>query len=84
MSPWRDVDPPLSVCPVSERQRGAWSLVCDTEEQWVKLAEGIKHRQSSQDRQLYRIITQNFIPEIGSMMEHKVSQTSALLVVLLF
>ncbi|XP_031420008.1 cat eye syndrome critical region protein 2 homolog isoform X2 [Clupea harengus] len=60
-----------SSAPGSERQRGAWSLVCDTEEQWVKLAEGIKHRQSSQDRQLYRIITQNFIPEIGSMMEHK-------------
>ncbi|XP_062402830.1 chromatin remodeling regulator CECR2 isoform X2 [Sardina pilchardus] len=55
----------------SEREHGAWSLVCDTEEQWVKLADSIKDKQSPQDRHLYRIITQNFIPEIGSMVEHK-------------
>ncbi|XP_048112685.1 cat eye syndrome critical region protein 2 homolog isoform X2 [Alosa alosa] len=55
----------------SDRERGAWSLVCDTEEQWARLAESIKDKQSPQDRHLYRIITQNFIPEIGSMIEHK-------------
>uniref|UniRef100_A0A3P8RS52 CECR2 histone acetyl-lysine reader n=1 Tax=Amphiprion percula TaxID=161767 RepID=A0A3P8RS52_AMPPE len=54
------------------RKRGAWSLVCDTEEQWVSLAESIKDKTSPQDRHLYRVISQNFLPEISSMIEHKV------------
>ncbi|KAM7414152.1 hypothetical protein PAMA_019124 [Pampus argenteus] len=53
------------------RKRGAWSLVCDTEEQWVNLAESIKDNISPQDRHLYRVISQNFLPEISSMIEHK-------------
>ncbi|XP_028813960.1 cat eye syndrome critical region protein 2 isoform X2 [Denticeps clupeoides] len=55
----------------SEHERGAWSLVCDTEEQWTRLAESIKDKSSPQDRHLYRIISQNFLPEIRSMIEHK-------------
>lgn len=57
---------------LSERERGVWSLMCDSEEQWVNLAESIKDRISSQDRHLHRIITQNFLPEISNMIEHKV------------
>lgn len=56
----------------SGHKRGAWSLVCDTEEQWVSLAESIKDKTSPQDRHLYRVISQNFLPEISSMIEHKV------------
>ncbi|KAM4618572.1 uncharacterized protein cecr2 [Polymixia lowei] len=55
----------------TDRERGAWSLVCDTEEQWVSLAESIKDKTSPQDRHLYRIVSQNFLPEISSMIEHK-------------
>ncbi|XP_062856846.1 chromatin remodeling regulator CECR2 [Trichomycterus rosablanca] len=54
-----------------DHERGAWSLVCDTEEQWVQLAESIKDKTSPQDRHLYRIITQNFLPEISSMIKHR-------------
>lgn len=57
--------------PQPGRKRGAWSLVCDTEEQWVRLAESIKDKASPQDRHLYRVISQNFLPEISSMIEHK-------------
>ncbi|KAM9376684.1 chromatin remodeling regulator CECR2 [Pholidichthys leucotaenia] len=57
--------------PSSDRKRGTWSLVCDTEEQWVSLAESIKDKTSPQDRHLYRVISQNFLPEISSMIEHK-------------
>ncbi|XP_077372027.1 uncharacterized protein cecr2 isoform X2 [Festucalex cinctus] len=53
------------------RQRGTWSLVCETEEQWVNLAQSIKDKLSPQDRHLYRVISQNFLPEIRSMIEHK-------------
>lgn len=61
-----------SSSPPPGAERGAWSLVCDTEEQWVSLAESIKDKSSPQDRHLYRIISQNFLPEISSMIEHKV------------
>uniref|UniRef100_A0A8C7YPI4 CECR2 histone acetyl-lysine reader n=1 Tax=Oryzias sinensis TaxID=183150 RepID=A0A8C7YPI4_9TELE len=57
--------------PSPARERGAWSLVCDTEEQWIKLADSIKDKTSPQDRHLYRVISQNFLPEIRSMIEHK-------------
>ncbi|XP_030221299.1 cat eye syndrome critical region protein 2 [Gadus morhua] len=57
--------------PGTDRQRGCWSLVCDTEPQWVSLAESIKDKTSPQDRHLHRIISQNFLPEISSMIEHK-------------
>ncbi|XP_026220809.1 cat eye syndrome critical region protein 2 isoform X2 [Anabas testudineus] len=60
-------DPP----PSTGRKRGAWSLVCETEDQWVSLAENIKDKTSPQDRHLYRVISQNFLPEIRSMIEHK-------------
>ncbi|XP_036067207.1 cat eye syndrome critical region protein 2-like, partial [Oryzias melastigma] len=52
-------------------ERGAWSLVCDTEEQWMELAESLKDKTSPQDRHLHRVISQNFLPEISSMIEHK-------------
>ncbi|XP_018602941.2 cat eye syndrome critical region protein 2-like [Scleropages formosus] len=57
--------------PGEERQRGTWSLVCDTEEQWVNLANNLKDSTSPQARHLYRIISQNFLPEISSMIVHK-------------
>uniref|UniRef100_A0A3Q4MYB2 Cat eye syndrome critical region protein 2-like n=1 Tax=Neolamprologus brichardi TaxID=32507 RepID=A0A3Q4MYB2_NEOBR len=60
--------------PTTGRKRGAWSLVCDTEEQWLSLAESIKDKTSPQDRHLYRVISQNFLPEISNMIEHKVRQ----------
>lgn len=56
---------------VIERERGAWSLVCESEEQWARLADSIKDKSSPQDRHLYRIISQNFLPEISNMIEHK-------------
>ncbi|KAJ8381791.1 hypothetical protein SKAU_G00025690 [Synaphobranchus kaupii] len=57
--------------PGAERERGAWSLACATEEQWLCLADSIKDKTSPQDRHLYRIISHNFLPEIRSMIEHK-------------
>lgn len=64
----------LSSLPLPGHKRGTWSLVCDTEEQWVSLAESIKDKTSPQDRHLHRVISQNFLPEISSMIEHKVRQ----------
>lgn len=47
--------------------------MCDSEEQWASLASSIKDKTSPQDRHLHRIISQNFLPEISSMIEHKVT-----------
>lgn len=63
--------PPVRLDYQTDCVRGAWSLVCETEEQWVSLAEMIKDKNSSRDRHLYRVITQNFLPEIKNMIEHK-------------
>ncbi|XP_075938189.1 chromatin remodeling regulator CECR2 [Anarhichas minor] len=57
--------------PSTGLKRGAWSLVCDSEEQWVSLVESIQDKPSPQDRHLHRVISQNFLPEIRSMIEHK-------------
>uniref|UniRef100_A0AAQ4R1U3 CECR2 histone acetyl-lysine reader n=1 Tax=Gasterosteus aculeatus aculeatus TaxID=481459 RepID=A0AAQ4R1U3_GASAC len=62
---------PQDLPPSTGRKRGAWSLVCDTEEQWVSLVESIQDKPSPQDRHLHRVISQNFLPEIRSMIEHK-------------
>ncbi|KAL6107125.1 cecr2 [Pungitius sinensis] len=62
---------PQDLPPSTGRKRGAWSLVCDTEEQWVSLVESIQDQPSPQDRHLHRVISQNFLPEIRSMIEHK-------------
>ncbi|XP_028263577.1 cat eye syndrome critical region protein 2 isoform X2 [Parambassis ranga] len=63
--------PPTTTERISCRTRGTWSLVCETEEQWLSLAESIKDKTSPEDRHLYRVISQNFLPEISSMIEHK-------------
>ncbi|XP_028306266.1 cat eye syndrome critical region protein 2 [Gouania willdenowi] len=57
--------------PSTVSSRGTWSLVCETKEQWVSLAESIKDKTSPQDRHLHRVISLNFLPEISSMIEHK-------------
>ncbi|TRY54533.1 hypothetical protein DNTS_033399, partial [Danionella cerebrum] len=57
--------------PGSGNERGAWSVVCETEEQWLSLAESVQDKTTPQDRHLHRILTQNFLPEISNMIEHK-------------
>ncbi|XP_066580654.1 chromatin remodeling regulator CECR2 [Amia ocellicauda] len=58
----------------TESKRGAWSLVCATEEEWQSLADSIKGKTSSKDRQLHKLLIENFIPEISNMIIYKEKQ----------
>ncbi|XP_048463098.1 cat eye syndrome critical region protein 2-like isoform X3 [Rhincodon typus] len=51
-----------------------WSLVCHTLEEWQRLADGFRESQCSKERKLYKILTENFIPEISNLIVQKEKQ----------
>ncbi|XP_078405581.1 uncharacterized protein LOC144684976 [Cetorhinus maximus] len=51
-----------------------WSLVCRTLEEWQNLANGFGESQCSKERKLYKILTENFIPEISNLIVQKEKQ----------
>ncbi|GCC31709.1 hypothetical protein chiPu_0010170 [Chiloscyllium punctatum] len=51
-----------------------WSLVCHTLEEWQHLADGFKESQCSKERKLYKILAENFIPEISNLIIQKEKQ----------
>uniref|UniRef100_A0AAQ5ZVB0 Bromo domain-containing protein n=1 Tax=Amphiprion ocellaris TaxID=80972 RepID=A0AAQ5ZVB0_AMPOC len=55
-----------------KKKRGRPPKKRKLEDPQLSLAESIKDKTSPQDRHLYRVISQNFLPEISSMIEHKV------------
>ncbi|XP_060695045.1 uncharacterized protein LOC132824484 isoform X3 [Hemiscyllium ocellatum] len=51
-----------------------WSLACHTLEEWQHLADGFKESQCSKERKLYKILAENFIPEISNLILQKEKQ----------
>ncbi|GCB61752.1 hypothetical protein scyTo_0014380 [Scyliorhinus torazame] len=51
-----------------------WSLVCHTLEEWQHLTDGFGESQCSKERKLYKILTENFIPEISNLIIQKEKQ----------
>ena len=54
-----------------EEQEPIWSVVCSTEEDWENLTLKYRESKEREDRRLYRLLSESFLPEIKEMFVEK-------------
>lgn len=70
---------------MNANEKSRWSVVCDTIEEWVSLAEKFKTSKSKNESSLFKVIQENFLPTLSQIYEEKVSfRNSCILFILLF
>lgn len=48
-----------------------WQVICFTQEDWFQLAKKFKKSSSKAEKQLYKTLTENFLPELPRLFQEK-------------
>lgn len=52
-----------------------WSVICSTAAEWSKLTKSFRQTTDKNEKYLYATLSSDFLPEIPSMIVHKVRKT---------
>ena len=53
-----------------------WFLVCSTLEEWEALADSFSKSRTKVEKELYKTLAEDFLPEIPGLLEERVSPIS--------
>lgn len=55
----------------NKKVKPVWQVICFTEDDWYQLARKFRKSSSKAERQLYRTLSENFLPELPRLFQEK-------------
>lgn len=55
----------------NKKEDSVWQVICFTQEDWFQLAKKFKKSNCKAEKQLYRTLTENFLPELPRLFQEK-------------